>query len=85
MTLLIQWFASVFAGFKAKNPAVAAIILLVLSAAVHTVHEGSLLGVFPVDGLFKTILEYVTIFLTAVTGSHTFQYLNPKSGKVAKG
>ncbi len=75
MTFLLQWVASLFAGFKAKNPIVAAVILLVLSTAVHTIHEGSIFGLFPVNGWLQTALEYTTLFLTAVTGSQTFQYL----------
>ena len=76
MNLLIQWLASLFSSFKAKNPGVAAIVLFILATAVHTVHEGNVFGIFPVDGWLQTALEYVTIFLTAITGSQTWQILN---------
>lgn len=78
MELLIRWLAGLFNGFKAKNPLVAGIVLLALSAIVHTVHQGSFLGLFPVEGWLKTVLEYVSLFLTAVTGAQTYQYLSKK-------
>lgn len=78
MELLIRWLASLFSSFKAKNPLVAGIVLLALSAIVHTVHQGSFLGLFPVDGWLKVALEYISLFLTAVTGSNTWEILNKK-------
>ena len=78
MELLIRWLASLFSGFKAKNPLVAGIVLLVLSAVTHTVHQGNVLGLFPVDGWLQTALEYVSLFLTAITGSQTYQYLSQR-------
>ncbi len=79
MQFLVQWVASLFSGFKAKSPLIAAIILLVLSVATHTIHQGEVFGVFPVNGGLQTVLEYVSLFLTAVTGSQTYQYLQEKS------
>lgn len=78
---LAQWIASLFATFKAKNPLIAAIVLLVLSVAVHTVHQGEVFGLFPVSGAIQTVLEYVTLFLTAVTGSQTYQYMEQTQKK----
>ena len=79
MDFLVKWVAGLFSGFKAKNPIVAVVILLVLSAAVHTIHQGSVFGLFPVSGWLQTALEYISLFLTAATGSQTYQYLDPKA------
>lgn len=77
MDFIIRWLASFFAAFKAKNPAVAAVILTVLAAAIATVESGQLYGVIPVQGWIQEAIKYVGLFLLAVTGSQTFQYTNP--------
>lgn len=77
MDFIIKWLASFFASFKAKNPAVAAGILVALSAAIATVESGQLYGVIPVSGWIQEAVKYVGIFLLAATGSETYQYLNP--------
>lgn len=78
MDFIIRWLASFFAGFKAQNPVVAAVILTALSAAIATVESGQLYGVIPVSGWIQEIVKYVGIFLLAVTGSETWQYLQKK-------
>lgn len=78
MDLLIRWLASLFATFKAKNPAVAAIILFILGTAVATANNGVLFGIFPLSGWLQTAIEYVGLFLLAVTGSQTFKYTQKK-------
>lgn len=75
MNFIITWLAQLFSQFKLKNPLVASIVLLVLGATVHTVHQGNVLGLYDVSGWLQTALEVVTIFLTAVTGSQTYQHL----------
>lgn len=77
MEFLIKFLASFFSKFKAKNPAVAAVIMTGLSAAIATVESGQLFGVIPVTGWIQEAVKYVGIFLLAVTGSETWQYLNP--------
>lgn len=81
MDFIIKWLASFFASFKAKNPAVAAILMTVLAAAIATVESGQLYGVIPVSGWIQEVVKYVTIFLLAVTGSETWQYLSPSEQK----
>lgn len=78
MNFLVSWLAQLFSQFKLKNPLVATIVLLVLGATVHTVHQGNVLGLYPVSGWLQAALEWVTLFLTAVTGSQTYQHL-PKN------
>jgi hypothetical protein len=77
MEFLIKFLASFFSKFKAKNPAVAAVIMTVLSAAIATVESGQLFGAIPVTGWLQEGIKYVGIFLLAVTGSETWPYLNP--------
>ena len=77
MDFIIRWLASFFAAFKAKNPAVAAVILTVLAAAIATVESGQLYGVIPVEGWIQEAIKYVGLFLLAATGSQTWQYQTP--------
>lgn len=77
MDFIIRWLASFFAAFKAKNPAVAAVIMTVLAAAIATVESGQLYGVIPVSGWIQEAIKYVGLFLLAVTGSQTWQYQSP--------
>ena len=77
MEFLIKFLASFFSKFKAKNPAVAAVIMTVLSAAIATIESGQLFGAIPVTGWLQDGIKYLSIFLLAVTGSETWQYLNP--------
>jgi len=77
MDFAIKFLASFFSKFKAKSPVVAAVTMTVLSAAIATVESGQLYGVIPVTGWLQETVKYVGIFLLAVTGSETWQYLNP--------
>jgi len=81
MDIIIRFLANLFSSFKAKNPAVAAIILFVLASAVATVQNGQLYGIIPVDGWIKDVIFYAGLLLTAVSGSETWQYLQPGSKK----
>ena len=81
MDFLIKWLASFFATFKAKNPAVAAVIMVILSAAIATVESGQLYGVIPVSDWVQEAIKYVSLFLLAVTGSETWQYLSLEEQK----
>lgn len=75
MDFIIKWLASLFENFKLKNPLVAAIIMLILSTAIHTLNNGALFGLFELPDWAATAIEYVSLFLLAVTGSQTFRYL----------
>ncbi len=77
MDFIIKWLASFFASFKAKNPAVAAVILTILAAGIATVESGQLYGVIPVSGWIQEAVKYVGLFLLASTGSETWQYMQP--------
>lgn len=66
MDFLIKFLASLFAKFRLNNPAVAGVVLLVLSTAIVTINNGELFGVFPVTGLLKDVVQYISLFLTAV-------------------
>lgn len=78
MDLIVQLLAKLFSAFKAKNPIVAGIILLLLGAAVKTAQDGVFLGLFTLPGWAQQVVEYVGLVLLAVTGSETWQYLQPK-------
>lgn len=75
MDFIIKWLASLFEAFKLKNPVVAGVLVLILSAVVHTATQGTLLGLFQLPDWAAAALEYVGLFLLAVTGSQTFRYL----------
>lgn len=75
MDFIIKWLASLFEAFKLKNPVVAGVLVLVLSAIVHTATQGTFLGLFELPDWASAALEYVGLFLLAVTGSQTFRYL----------
>lgn len=85
MDFLIKWLASFFSAFKAKNPAVAAVVLTILAAAVATVDSGQLYGVIPVTGWLQEVVKYVSLFLVTAGGSETWQYLNEAKNAKLKG
>lgn len=85
MEFLIRWLASLFETFKLKSPVVAGIILLVLSAVVVTVDQGTVLGLFTLPVWLGEVLRYVALFLVAVTGSRTSRYLTPEAQKTRPG
>lgn len=80
MNFLVELLARLFSSFKLKNPMVASIVLLALSAITYTATQGSFLGLFPLPAWAEQVVVFVGLFLTAVTGSQTFQYL-PKEAK----
>lgn len=84
MNLLISWLAKLFEAFKLKNPLVATVVLLVLSAAIHTVNNGTLWGLFSLPSWAAEAISYVSTFLLAVTGSQTFRYLSPEQQEKAR-
>ncbi len=76
MEFFVKFLAQIFASFKAKNPAVAAVILVALSVILNGVTQGSFYGLFVLPEWANETVRYVTMFLLAVTGSQTFQYTN---------
>lgn len=76
MDFLVELLAKLFAGFKLKNPLAAAAVLLILSAITYTAMRGEFLGLFALPGWSQPVITFVSLFLTAVTGSQTYQYLN---------
>lgn len=81
MEFLVQLLAKLFAGFKLKNPVAAAAVLLLLSVITYTASQGSLLGLYALPEWARPVLTFVGLFLTAVTGSQTYQYLSPAAKK----
>ena len=75
MDFIVRFLATLFAKFKIKNPVVAAVVLTLLASAVATVQNGALYGLFPVPEWAETAITYMGLFLTAVSGSQTYQYL----------
>lgn len=78
MNWLIDLLARLFSTFKAKNPVVATAILLFLGVAVKTAQDGAFLGLFTLPDWASEVIQYIGLFLIAVTGSQTYQYLEGK-------
>lgn len=76
MDFIIQLLARLFAGFKLKNPVAAAAVLLLLSAITYTASQGTILGLYTLPAWASPVLTYIGLFLTSVTGSQTYQYLD---------
>jgi hypothetical protein len=76
MDFLIRLLAQLFDRFKLKNPAAATGVLFVLALLIHAASEGTLLGLFALPEWASTAIEYVGLFLMAVTGSRTYNVLN---------
>ncbi len=75
MQILITWLATLFEAFKAKNPIVAMVILLAVGAGVQTANNGELYGLFALPEWVREVVNYVGMFILAVTGSQTFRFL----------
>lgn len=78
MEFIVKLLAQIFATFKAKNPAIAAIVLLAASTAVYTVANGELYGLFTLPDWGKWAVEVGGLLVTALTGSQTYQYLQKR-------
>ena len=78
MDFLTQLLAGLFDRFKAKNPTVAAILLLFLGTLLYFADQGTLLGLFSLPTWAASALQAVAAFLLAVTGSRTYNYLPKK-------
>ena len=76
MDFLVKFFAQLFDKFKVQNPATAAVLLFILGALHHAATNGTALGIFTLPEWSQQPLYYLTLFLTAVTGSRTYQHLN---------
>lgn len=78
MEVIYVWLAKLFDGFKAKNPAVAAIIVLVLGIIVYASEHG-LGDIIGVD--MSAIVKWVSIVLGFLTGSRTTYLLTKTDTK----
>lgn len=78
MEVIYVWLAKLFDGFKAKNPAVAAIIVLVLGIIVYASEHG-LGDIIGVD--MSAIVKWVSIVLGFLTGSRTTYLLTKTDPK----
>jgi len=75
MDFVTNILAKLFDSFKAKNPKVAAIIILVLGAFLYLAQNG--LG--EVSGVdFSKVIEWVVFILAALQGSRTTTILHPE-------
>lgn len=78
MDFLTKILAQLFDSFKAKNPKIAAIIILVLGAFLWAAQNG--LG--EVSGVdFSKAMEWVVFVLAALQGSRTTQYIKEADKK----
>lgn len=78
MEVIYVWLAKLFDGFKAKNPSVAAIIVLVLGIIVYASEHG-LGDIIGVD--MSAIVKWVSIVLGFLTGSRTTYLLTKTDTK----
>ncbi len=76
MQSIIKLLAQLFSVFKAKNPLVATLVLLASSTAVYTANQGELYGLFTLPEWAKGVVQVGGLFVTALTGSETYKYLN---------
>lgn len=75
MDFLVKFLAQFFTSFKAKNPVVAAGVLFGLGLLLNGASSGSYYGLFVLPEWTNELIRYVSMFLMAVTGSETWQYL----------
>ena len=75
MEFLIKLLAQLFESFKLKNPLVASIVLLVAASAAYTAGTGDLWGIFTLPDWAAATVQFISLFITAVTGSETFRFL----------
>lgn len=81
MDFLIKFLAQIFSNFKLKNPVVAAGVLFGLGVLLNGATQGSYYGLFTLPTWANEAVRYISMFLLAVTGSQTFQYLNTATAK----
>jgi hypothetical protein len=84
MDFLIKFLAQLFSGFKVKNPVIAAGILFGLGVILNGASTGEFYGLFTLPEWGVEVVRYITMFLMAVTGSQTFQYLQPEQSDAKK-
>jgi hypothetical protein len=64
--------------FKASNPRVWAMIVLLLSVIEVSITKGSFFSLFPVEGVIADILHWVSWALALLVGSRTTNILKPE-------
>lgn len=84
MDFLVRWIASLFEAFKLKNPVIAGVLLLILSAIIHTASQGTVLGLFTLPSWASDVIQYISLFFLSVTGSQTYRYLPAKVQETAR-
>lgn len=76
LQFIIPILAKLWDTFKAKNPAVAAIIALVLGTIIYFAEQNTVLGVIPVSPVVANIVQIVSTVWLALNGSRTFNFLH---------
>ena len=71
----MAFLASLFDKFKLRSPKAAAAVLLVLFTLVAGIKKAIEVGVFPENNFWIEALRVVGVFLLAVTGARTTQFL----------
>jgi len=84
MDFLVKFLAQLFSGFKIKNPVAATAILFGLGVILNGASTGEFYGLFTLPEWAAEVVRYVTMFLMAVTGSQTYQYLQPQESDAKK-
>ena len=74
-TFITNFLANIFDSFKAKNPQIAAIILLILGAALFLIENG-LADLIGKD--LANVGKWLVFILAALQGSRTTSFLTEK-------
>lgn len=72
---ITKLLAQLFDQFKAKNPKVAAILILVLVTIVNFAEQGTMLGLLSLPQWAAETVKWVSLVLLGVIGSRTSQIL----------
>ena len=75
LQFLIPILAKIWDTFKAKNPAIAAIIALVLGTVIYFAEQNTVLGVIPISDTVANIIQTISTTWLALNGSRTFNYV----------
>lgn len=72
---LTKLLAQLFDSFKAKNPKVAAVLILVLVTITNFAEQGTLIGLFTLPEWAAEVVKWVSLALLGIVGSRTTQIL----------
>lgn len=72
---ITKLLAQLFDAFKAKNPKVAAVLILVLVTLINFAEQGTMLGLLSLPQWAAETVKWVSLILLGIMGSRTSQIL----------